>query len=371
MQIWKKNFLSIYALFLVVIYGGFLFLESYISQNEMQQWIRHARNNEESIFYLAAGLKDEELSRMSMNLQSAAEKYLDMDIQIRVRVDTYIAADYLQAESVEGKAVEIRTWKGERYLIIQEEQDVGGDIVEVVYAENLKELSQARQKRMLLFCIAGLIFSGIIGIFLYYTMRRINRPVNQIAHELRTPLTGIRGYAEYIMMGKLDGEDLFFAAKQIVDSAKSLEDVTEKLLIMGNVKEGAIKIRRINLKRLFQELGEKYPDARIECCIEFLNGDEALVSSLLENLTANAFRAGDRVKVTADETGICVWNNGEALDKRILKAVNRGQDTLDIRGGGHGYGIQICREIAMVHGWKLFYQSSEEEGTTAVCRFRS
>ncbi len=370
MQIWKKNFLSTYALFLVVIYGGLLFLESYISQNEMKQWIRHARNNEESIFYLAAGLKDEELSRMSMNLQSAAKKYLDMGIQVRVRIETYIAADYLQAEFTEGKAVEISTWKGERYLIIQEEQDVGGGIVEVIYAENLKELSQAQQKRTLFFCIAGLIFSGLIGIFLYYTMRRINRPVNQIAHELRTPLTGIRGYAEYIMMGKLAEEDLFFAAKQIVDSAKSLEDVTEKLLIMGNVREGAIKIRRINVKKLFRELEAKYPDVRIDCCIDFLNGDETLVSCLLENLTGNAMRVGNQVKVTADETGFCVWNDGETLDKRLLRAINRGQDSLDIHGGKHGYGIQICREIALAHGWKLFYQSTEKEGTTAICRFK-
>lgn len=370
MQIWKKNFLSVYALFLVVIYGGLLFLENYISQNEMQQWIRHARNNEESIFYLAAGLKDEEFSRMSMNLQNVAEKYLDMGIQVRARVDTHTAADYLQAELTEGKAVEIRTWKGERYLVIREEQNVDGDIIEVIYAENLKELSKAQGKRMWIFVIAGLIFSGIIGVFLYYTMRRINRPVNQIAHELRTPLTGIRGYAEYIMMGKLTEEDLFFAAKQIVDSAKNLEDVTEKLLIMGNVKEGAIKIRRINARKLLRELEEKYPDVRIDCRIDSLNGDEALTACLLENLTANASDAGNQVKVTIDETGIYVWNDGAALDKRLLKAINRGQDSLDIRGGRHGYGIQICREIALAHGWKLFYRSNEETGTMAVCRFR-
>ena len=164
MQIWKKNFLSIYALFLVVIYGGLLFLDGYISQNEMKQWMRHAENNEESIFYLAAGLKGEELSRMTMNLQSAARKYLEHGIQVRVQVDEYIPADYLQEEFAEGKAVEIKKWKGERYIIIREEQDTGDGMVGVVYAENLKELSQIQRKRLLLFCMAGLTFSGVIGI---------------------------------------------------------------------------------------------------------------------------------------------------------------------------------------------------------------
>lgn len=369
MQVWKKNFLSVYVLFLGVIYGGFLFLDGYISQNEMQQWVRHARNNEESLFYLAAGLKDEEPSRMSMNLQSTAEKYLESGILVRVRVDDYIAADYLEGEFEKRKIVQIKTWKKRRYLIIREEREVEGDIVEVIYAENLNGLSQVRRKRMWLFAIAGLVFSGIIGVFLYYTMLRVNRPVNQIAHELRTPLTGIRGYAEYIMMGKLEEEDLFFAAKQIVDSAKSLEDITEKLLIMGNVKEGAIKIRRIHIKKLLKRMEDRYPEVRTDCCIDALNGDETLVACLLENLIVNGCSAGNQVKVTVNTAGIYVWNNGKPLNKKTLRAINRGQDFPGNRGGKHGYGIQICREIALAHGWKIFYQSSEEKGTTAVCKF--
>ena len=71
------------------------------------------------------------------------------------------------------------------------------------------------------------------GLLLYATMLRINRPVSQAAHELRTPLTGIRGYAEYIMMANITEEERFYAAGQIVESAKNLEDVVEKLLILS------------------------------------------------------------------------------------------------------------------------------------------
>ena len=31
---------------------------------------------------------------------------------------------------------------------------------------------------------------------------------------------------------------------------------------------------------------------------------------------------------------------------------------------------EVCREIALAHGWKLRYLSAKEEGTKAVCRFR-
>ena len=159
-------------------------------------------------------------------------------------------------------------------------------------------------------------------------MRRINRPVNQIAHELRTPLTGIRGYAEYLMMGKLTEEERFFAARQIVDSAKHLENITEKLLIMGNVREGAIQIERIDVRKMLLELEEKYPNVEADCRLEFLNGDRTLVFCLLDNLTANAARAGSLVRITADEEGVRIWNDGEPMDEELLRDISKGQDAV-------------------------------------------
>ncbi len=372
MQVWKKNFLTAYALFLLVICGGLLLLDGYISKNELEQWVEHVENSERSLFYLASGLKEEELSRMSMNLNAAAENYLQSGAFTRVRVNTYRAADYLPEELNGVQAVEIREYRGEEFLIIREEKEVDGDKVEVAYAESLKELLWLQERRLWTFCAVGLMFSAGMGGLLYCTMRRINRPVNQIAHELRTPLTGIRGYAEYLMMGKLTEEDRFFAAKQIVDSAKSLESITEKLLIMGNVREGALQIRRIDVRRLLHGLKEKYPDIGTDCRLDYLKGDETLVNCLLQNLTANALSAGSHVRVTADEKCICVWNDGEILDEKLLRAINKGQELSGMAGfraGKHGYGIQVCREIALAHGWKLRYTSGQEEGTRAVCWF--
>lgn len=365
MQIWKKNFLTIYALFLFVIYGGLLLLDGYISQNELRQWIEHGQNSEKSMFYLAAGLKDGEVSRMSMNLEGAAKGYEELGAQVRVRVNAYIVTDYFPEGLESEKAVEIRETKSGRFLIIREEREVDEDVIEVNYAENLAQLSQLQMRRTWSFCTMGLLFSAGIGILLYYMMRRINRPVNQIAHELRTPLTGIRGYAEYLMIGKLTEEDRFFAAQQIVDSAKNLENITEKLLIMGNVREGALQIGKIDVRKLLGGLEDKYPDIETECRINFLNGDETLMKCLLENLLVNAKNAGYQVRVTIDEKGIHVWNDGEPMEEKLVKAVNKGQELTGSCSGKHGYGIWLCREIALVHGWKMRYTSSKEEGTTA------
>lgn len=117
MQVWKKNFLTAYALFLLVICGGLLLLDGYISKNELEQWVEHVENSERSLFYLASGLKEEELSRMSMNLNAAAENHLQSGAFIRVRVNTYRAADYLPEELDGVQAVEIREYRGRNFSL--------------------------------------------------------------------------------------------------------------------------------------------------------------------------------------------------------------------------------------------------------------
>lgn len=368
MQLWKKNFLVIYGIFLVMICGGLLILDGYISRNETDLWIENARNDEKSIYYLAAGLKGEDMGRMAMYLADAADRYEEAGIYIQVSINGNIVIDYFPRDLKAERLVQIKKSGKERFLVIQESGTDGSNMIEVNYAKWMGELSSSQTRRLWIFCGIGLLFAGMMGVFLYYTMRYINRPVNQIAHELRTPLTGIRGYAEYLMMGKITREDSFFAARQIVDSAKRLEDIMEKLLIMGNVRDGAIHIGRIDMKQMISGLEEKYPKMEVDCRLEFLNGDETLVSCLIDNLISNAARAGERVKLTLDEGGIHVWNDGEPIDEKLLKEINKGQDISAKRMGKHGYGIQVCREIAREHGWKLKFLSSREEGTEVFCQ---
>jgi signal transduction histidine kinase len=369
MQLWKKNFLASYLLFLTVFHGGLLLLNGYISKNEMEQWVGHARNSEKNICYLVDGLREEEISRISMKLSYVASQYAKEGIFIRIKIDGYAVADHFPEEIRAEDPVGVYKRQGEKYLVIREERTLNGYGVRVDYAESMAELSRARERRILIFCGTGLLFSAVIGVFLYYTMQRINRPVNQIAHELRTPLTGIRGYAEYIMMGNLSEEDRFYAAGQIVESAKNLQEVMEKLLIMGNVRDGSIRMERVSLGALLKTLEEKYPGIETDCQIESVEGDKTLLLCMLENLTANGLSAGRHVKVTANAQGIRIWNDGETMDEKDVKAVNKGQEITGSRVGRHGYGIQVCREIARAHGWRLVYRSSSEEGTTASAVF--
>lgn len=155
----------------------------------------------------------------------------------------------------------------------------------------------------------------------------------------------------------------------MVESAGDLNDRVEKLLILGGVREGEVRLQRIELPRLFGELSNQYPMLEVSCEQEFLQADKTLLSCLLENLVRNAMVCGNEVKIVADRYGIQVWNNGEAIEAKKLKWLNRIQGVPKEYADRHGYGVRICHDIANLHGWKLFYRSSQEEGTTAEILF--
>ena len=182
MQLWKKNFLVIYGIFLVMICGGLLILDGYISRNETDLWIENARNDEKSIYYLAAGLKGEDMGRMAMYLADAADRYEEAGIYIQVSINGNIVIDYFPRDLKAERLVQIKKSGKERFLVIQESGTDGSNMIEVNYAKWMGELSRSQTRRLWIFCGIGLLFAGMMGVFLYYTMRYINRPVNQIAH---------------------------------------------------------------------------------------------------------------------------------------------------------------------------------------------
>ena len=121
----------------------------------------------------------------------------------------------------------------------------------------------------------------------------------------------------------------------------------------------------VDLMCLADKLRTKYPQVKITGRTGRLWGDPVLIECLFENLLSNAIHAGDEVKVILNKGSISIWNNGAYIGEKELKAVNKNLKMPGKRKGRHGYGIRLCQEIAAVHGWRLVYESSREEGTTA------
>lgn len=371
MQLWKKNFLITYLMFLLVIYGSLFFLESYIFGNEAAQWTRRAVTGEKALLYMVSGLENESGHQALSSIDRIARRYEEEGILLTISLNGNTMVSYVPEGIEAADGAQMTVYKGEQYLVLSEEQVKDERVVRVVYMESLAPLYHGQRGRMLILYLAGAGVSLLVGGMLYYTMKRINRPVSRIAHEMRTPLTGIRGYAEYIQMAHITEEDRFYAAGEIVESAANLEDVIEKLLIMGNIREGSIHYKTISIRELLEgirkQMETEYPDTPVTiiCHLDVLKGDRTLVQCILTNLISNACKAGNHVEIRAEEGRIRIWNDGNPMDEKTLRAVNKRQKRAKAQAGKHGYGILLSKEIAKEHNWRLKFESSEESGTVA------
>ena len=236
MQIWKKNFLVTFALFVIVVYTCLFAVVSLSFRNDLSYLTKRAIDSEQGIAYAMQSIQELDGGHMGTDVAYMAERYEKAGILLEVHFGDIVLADKIALEDIPEGRIGILTYGDTKHLYIHDEVLSGSQLLKITYLENIQSFYELQNRKLYGAAAAGILISSVIGIMLYATMKRIFRPVNQIAHELRTPLTGIQGYAQYMMMGNITEEDRFFAAQQIVSSTRSMKDVVDKLLIMGNVK---------------------------------------------------------------------------------------------------------------------------------------
>lgn len=366
MQLWKKNFLVTFFLFLIVIYASLLVLYTVLFRSELSQWISRAVDSEQGFIKLISNLQNEDSLQAGDSIGDAVREYISSETRVSVEINGEMIADYSPFSGKGGERVSIVQYQKVPYILINDCRENAG--IEVTYMESMAAFYKNQKWRAWMLQLLGILSSAVIGVMLYLTMKRINRPVSQIAHELRTPLTGIQGYAQYLMMGNLSEEDRFFAARQIVDSSRNLGSIVEKLLIMGGMKEGRVQRQKVDIRQILEDIKELYPGIEIECRTDYIQGDKTLIRCLLGNLVHNAVNSGKNVKVYADSAHMTVSNDGQPIGEKKLKQMNKTQGLSSRYADRHGLGIGLCHEIAGVHGWKLIYRSSEEETTAEIIK---
>lgn len=354
MQIWKKNFLVTFTLFVIVVYTCLFAVVSISFKNDLGYLTERSIDSEQGIAYAIQSIHELDGGHMGTDVGYIAERYEKAGILLEVHSGDIVLADKIALEDIPEGRIGILTYEDTKHLYIHDEVLSGSQLLKITYLENIQSFYELQNRKLYGAAAAGVLISSVIGIMLYATMKRIFRPVNQIAHELRTPLTGIQGYAQYMMMGNITEEDRFFAAQQIVSSARGMKDVVDKLLIMGNVKEGELSFVPIDIPDMLEEIMQAYAGIELDVSIRKINGEPTLVRCLLENMISNAVNAGGHVKVTADEEGLCVFNGASFRPRE--------EDGLK----PHGYGLAICQDIVGIHRWKLKYDISEKTGTAAT-----
>ncbi|MEG0305594.1 MAG: HAMP domain-containing sensor histidine kinase, partial [Oscillospiraceae bacterium] len=207
---------------------------------------------------------------------------------------------------------------------------------------------------------------------------------------MRTPLTAIQGYAEYIQRASLSEEEVYEATNYITEESHRLQQIANQLLKLAVLRNEPLIMQNVEIEQImrhaFRTVMPKASTRGIKLKCEkppvgVMQGDEALLESLLVNLMDNAVKAckeGDRVTLAAaireEHVIFAVEDTGRGMSEEVLKRIGEPffrEDKARSRAeGGAGLGLSLCFSIVKCHGGHLRFKSTEGKGTVAFATFK-
>lgn len=360
MKLWEKNYILTMILIMTVIYCS-LFVNSYSSfQMNFERVCNQAIQTEKTIRYTAESFITETSQYKKLQLYCETMDAENIHFSI-FEGDNEIVTNIPYSYIFPQNDVSVIKYENKHYLCIYETfASLQDKFFSIYYVEDIEEIYSNHQRQIILFSCAGAFISVLLGGILYFAMKKIYYPVNNIAHELRTPLTSIQGYAQYILYGKINEEDILYAGEQIRQEALYMNDIIDRLLIMENLKSGQITYSKVYTNDLFEMIKEHYPSITIDNQIEYITGDKTLLLSLFLNLLSNTNRNGAQIHITAHDNIITIHNTEDYIDKKMLKILNTNRTIPKDKINGKGLGVSLCHEIVKMHKGTLSYVSDPD-----------
>ncbi|WP_442781763.1 sensor histidine kinase [Collimonas fungivorans] len=196
-----------------------------------------------------------------------------------------------------------------------------------------------------------------------------------VAHELKTSLALIRGQIE--LDGTADRQlllkDVDRMARQVHQLLHLAEVSDRKNFMFEQIDAGEVVVSAVeHLGRLADRLNVSVvlnsPAQKIA-----LMADSGALFVLVKNLLENAIHhspAGTSAIVTVTAGHIAIRDHGDGiaadnvplLFKRFWRGANR-------RDEGAGLGLSICKEISLVHGWRLVVMRDQGPGAEFIVVF--
>lgn len=359
MKIWEKNYILTMILLLLLLYGSIFFMEQYSFCENLEKYCENSYQNEIRAEYaVSMFLIGGEHQRLEWYCKSLEKQ----SIYLQVRDGEEILTDRLPFswEDHREKSFQIVRNQGRVYACIFKSMDQ--ENIFIFYMEDISGLYEIQRKQMFILLSFAIFLSLSLAGILYHVMKKIYAPVNNIAHELRTPLTAIQGYSQYIMFGNIGKEDIDFACREIESQAGYMNALIENLLIMGNLRDGEIRMKNIESDSIIKEMQQYFPFLSFDKQTEYLYGDKTLLVSLLRNIISNTARQGENINVAIGNNRIIVCNRDDLMEEKMLEALNSGHAVPKENVKGKGLGVPLCREIVKKHHGKLVYQRAENGG---------
>jgi signal transduction histidine kinase len=212
-----------------------------------------------------------------------------------------------------------------------------------------------------------------------------------VSHDLRTPLTSIRGYAEAIADGTVEGKDSRIRAAEVISSeSRRLERLVADLLDLARLDAHQFSLHPtpVDVQAVVRDAVEAFAPAaaEINVTLEVEPGepvpatvDAQRLAQIVANLVENALKfattrvvvdvraVGDRVELHIDDDGPGIAPADRA---RVFERLYTSR-TVPGRTLGTGIGLAIVHELARAMGGDARVEPIDAEGTRFVVVFPS
>lgn len=209
------------------------------------------------------------------------------------------------------------------------------------------------------------------------------RFTDDASHELRIPTAVIMGKAEYALEHMEDDEEIESSLKTILEQSHKMSNLINTLLMFARADRDALTLNEelIDLG-LTAEIAKAHLEndaaargIEIEVDTEdevYINGDNALIERVFENLISNAVKYGKEnghiyitVKKTEDAAYISVKDDGDGIDEDKLPLIwNRFYTGDESRCSfSMGLGLPLVKLVVELHGGTIDVNSVKGLGT--------
>lgn len=211
------------------------------------------------------------------------------------------------------------------------------------------------------------------------------------AHQIRTSLSGLKWIIKMFIdgdLGNLSPEQENLMRKAYESNEKAINLVTELLLAnkTEDIVEKEYSYTEVDLielieSSLFDFSGETHAKGieiiflKPSALIPKISVDKEKIHIVIQNLLDNAIKYSDThgkifitIKNIDNEVQISVKNNGiiipDSSKNEIFKKFYRAPEAIEKSHTGSGIGLFIIKNIVEKHGGKIYFESSQENGTT-------
>ncbi len=207
---------------------------------------------------------------------------------------------------------------------------------------------------------------------------------HSVSHDLRTPLRFVNRIAHQLLY--TPGAELPAAAAEqvnmILQATDEMGQLIEKLLVFSQAGRVPLKKRRMDLRRLFQEVVKELQHEQggfiVEIVVEDMapcQGDRTLLKEVVANLLTNALkftRRRESARITVGcrevdgETVYFVQDNGMGFDMNdsdlLFVPFHRLHKAVEIEGTG--IGLALVKRIIDRHGGRIWAEGERDKGAT-------